>query len=96
MEEDFGKKKKLSIQELKIIFDKFDTNKDQVLDKDELKLLVTQVFKETKKIDNLNEIDTNLIHKTVENLLKIKDTNSDGSLDWSEFSSYFQDKDIIE
>jgi ABC-type phosphate transport system auxiliary subunit len=92
-EEDINSKdKKLSIEELRKIYDEHDHTKP--LEKEELKKLVSEVIKETKKTRKIEEEDMALINSSVETL--IKDANKDGKIDWSEFSTYFYTKDFLE
>ena len=86
----------LTESRLRELFSKYDTNKDNTLDSSELKMLVSDVFKETRKSQHLAEEDHLLISKTVDELLNSRDLDKNKTLDWEEFSAYCKGKNIIE
>lgn len=90
------KYKILSKEDLKIIFEKYDTNKDNSLDKKEVLLLVEDVYKHMSKKETLSKDELKVIEKSVEELMTLKDTNKDGTLQWDEFSTYIEGKNFME
>jgi Ca2+-binding EF-hand superfamily protein len=88
--------KTLSIQRLREIFDQYDINKDQKLDEKELNSLVTDIYKHYSHKKEILENDNKLIEETVKDLLKIRDLDKNGSLNFDEFIAYYDGKNIIE
>ena len=89
----------LTVSKLREIFDKYDTNKDKKLDETELNILVTDIFKHYNKKTDKSELSTEdqeIISFTVSDLLKLRDLNKNGALDWDEFASYYRGKNVIE
>jgi len=86
----------LTRSELGEIFDRYDTNHDGVLQVSEMNLLVTDVYKKYFKKTDLTESDNAAILRTVNELINIRDTDKNGVIDWNEFYSYYEGKNIIE
>eukprot|EP01080_Neovahlkampfia_damariscottae_P005751 gene5751-9572_t len=97
--QDLLKGKKINKEQLKSIFDYYDTNEDNVLDSNELSKLVRDVLvysivsdpdsdttAELSKIHSPEGIK--MIQKCVNDLIELKDTNHDGVIQWEEFSSH--------
>ena len=90
---------KMTETKLKELFHKYDKNKDQKLDMSELRSLVRDIYIETHKLvleSDLLEEDLKLIDDTVKDLMKIRDSNNSGSLEFDEFTKYYDGKDIIQ
>jgi Ca2+-binding EF-hand superfamily protein len=86
---------RLSENEIKEIFKKYDTNEDNQIDKNELTLMVTDIYKKTHKTEDLSEKDKIVINKSVEKLINVKDSNKDGTLQLEEFISYYNGENIV-
>jgi Ca2+-binding EF-hand superfamily protein len=83
---------KMTETKLKELFHKYDKNKDQKLDMSELRSLVRDIYIETHKLvleSDLLEEDLKLIDDTVKDLMKIRDSNNSGSLEFDEFTKFF-------
>ena len=90
---------KMTDTKLKELFNKYDKNKDHKLDSNELRSLVRDIYIETHKLvleSDLMEEDLKLIDETVRDLMRIRDSNNTGSLEFDEFSKYYDGKDIIQ
>ena len=86
----------ISHNNLKEIFAKYDLNNDHKIDESELNNLVTDVLKQNKNNNELNEEDIQLISKTVKDLIKLRDLDNSKTLDLDEFTRYLKGKNILE
>jgi hypothetical protein len=95
----FGERKH-SINELKLLFDKYDSNKEGVLNKNDIISLLTDVYKSNKEKNvnnkgNISKImkekfgEIGVIEKEYDKLLAVRDNSGDGTLTWDEFSSIY-------
>lgn len=94
-----NKSNKLSESEIRELFNKYDINKDNSVDQKELHLLVRDIYIKNhniKDVKDLTQHDQETIKKSVEELMKVRDHNKDGSLQIEEFLSKHQDGDIIQ
>jgi Ca2+-binding EF-hand superfamily protein len=89
--------------QLRKLFKKYDINNDGVLSKSEIETLVKGILflkkefylKKSFKLF-LNPDDLDIVDKTVNDLLEMKDYNHDGALQWEEFNTLIDSKTIIE
>jgi Ca2+-binding EF-hand superfamily protein len=92
------KSQKLTEFEIRELFQKYDVNKDNRIDKEELNLLVRDLYMKNhniKDIKDLNQNDKAVIANSVEELLKVRNHNKNDSLQIEEFISYNQGNDIV-
>ena len=88
---------KLSELEMRELFQKYEINKDNTVDKQELSLFVRDIYirnHNIKEIKDLTPNDESIIKKSVDELVKGRGDNKDGSLQLEEFLSYHKGNDI--
>jgi len=92
------KSQKLTEFEIRELFHKYDVNKDNKIDKEELNLLVRDLYTKNhniKDIKDLNQNDKAVIANSVEQLLKVSNQNKNDSLQIEEFINHHQGNDIV-
>lgn len=93
------KNTKLSELEIRELFQKYDVNKDGTIDQEELSLYVKDMYLKNHSIKNTKDLtlnDESKIKISVEELLKGRDHNKDGSLQLEEFLAYHHGHDIVQ
>jgi Ca2+-binding EF-hand superfamily protein len=93
------KNRKLTELEIRDLFQKYDVNKDNTINREELFFLVRDIYIRNHDIKDIKDLTSNeeiLINRSVDQLLKERDVNKDGSLQVEEFLSYHQGNDIIQ
>lgn len=93
MENNYSQKK-LSEKEIRDLFNKYDVNKDNTIDSKELTKMVSDIYLKSHNLTELNEKDKLIINKSVVELLKLKDLNKDGHLQFEEFMNHYNGQDI--
>ncbi len=88
--------KKLSEKEIRDLFIKYDVNKDEKIDSKELTNLVTDMYKKSHGLTEINEKDQLVVDRSVAELLRVKDSNSDGHLQFDEFVNNYNGLDIFQ
>ena len=88
--------KKEDLNEMRKLFNEFDINKDKKIDKNELKILVTNVFKNRKNISELKFKEEITIDNTVNKILKKTDSDKNGVITFEEFKERCQCKHFDE
>ena len=83
----YNRRKLLNDKNLRIAFDLFDSNKDGVIDREEL----SQYLAETT-LDDLSMHEIDMPQETWTRLINDCDTNGDGKIDFDEFHRYLSDQ----
>ena len=90
------KKNKLTENEIRELFYKYDIDKDNTINHSELTKMVTEIYLKSSSLKELNPNDDIIIKLSVDELLKIKDSNKDGKLEIEEFVTHYNGKNIFE
>ena len=86
---------KLCQEKVREIFNRYDLNKDQKLEKSELEIFAADIYKNNSKITGLNQDDKKKIDETVRDLILILEKNNAGKLDFKEFLQYYKTRNLI-
>jgi len=88
--------KKLTELEIRELFKKYDANDDKEICEKELTEMVTDIYLLSHNLKELQPNDLIIIQRSVEELMKIKDINKDGKLQFDEFNSNHEGNNIIQ
>lgn len=93
------KNQKLSESEIRELFHKYEINKENSVDQNELSKLVRDVYLKNHNIKDVKDLTSNdehIIKRSVDELLKSRDHNKDKSLQLNELLDYHQNQNILQ